>query len=145
MTDYAELLERVKAANEPNWELDIALLHLWQPDHDALRTYDERYSIEIRDGVFSVWKRDGGYSASSPFPRFTGSIDASLALVARCLQGWVCEVLAQDAVGSLGDMEGIGWTAEFSNGLDTIQGQAETLPLAIITSLLYALKSQAEK
>lgn len=143
MTDLSELIERVKAATGPDRDLDIALLPLWEPGHDALKSYDDRYQTELRDGVFSVWKLDGGYSASIQFPRFTTSIDAALALAERVLPGWTLARLSQD--------DHKLWYVELRQGHatsyvrviiapSTIHGLP--LPLSIILALLLALESQ---
>lgn len=70
--------------------LDVAALPLWDADHDALKAWGPEYQTELRDGGFSAWKE--GYSASSPFPRFTASIDAAVALIERVLPGWTWNI-----------------------------------------------------
>lgn len=138
MTDLNELLERVKAATGPDREIDVALLHLWDPDHEALRSYDERYQIELRDGVFSVWKTDGGYSASVPFPRFTASIDAALALVGRVLPGWNVQFGTLKSGGARARVA-LDWpeVAPLDECYD-----APTAPLAILAALLLSLTKE---
>lgn len=141
MTDLNELLERVKAATGPDKDIDVALLHLWEPTHEALRSYDERYQTELRDGVFSVWKTDGGYSASVPFPRFTSSIDAALALVERVLPG--CEYEATN----LYHVAMVSLPMNMSMVMDpqTARREDNNMPLTILSALLQALISQEQK
>lgn len=108
------------------------------PDRDLDR------DIAVACGLGQVSQFGIGYieddRAHDVVERLTASTYAALALCERLLPGWVCETLGQDAVSSLGEMKGIGWTAEFSNGLNTCQGQAPTLPLAILLTLLHSLK-----
>lgn len=146
--DLNALLDLVRSATGPDREIDLALLHLWQPDHDALRTYDASYSVEIRDGVFSVWKRDGGYSASIPFPRLTASIDAALALTERLLPGWVVDDLSQNsrlAGDPWGCQLGLYHGADPSKNMQALSGHDfSDAPLAILAATLQALIARAQ-
>jgi len=72
---------------------------------------------------------------------FTASKDAAIALAARVLPGWTFEHIGQDYIRASGldnDVMPMGWTVEISDGSQTIQGQAPTLPLAICIALLRA-------
>ncbi|NYD82110.1 hypothetical protein HD884_002173 [Ochrobactrum intermedium] len=72
---------------------------------------------------------------------FTASVDAAIALAARVLPGWTFEHIGQDYIRASGldnDVMPMGWTVEISDGSQTIQGQAPTLPLAICIALLRA-------
>lgn len=116
--ELKELIERVKAATGPDRELD------------------EDIRIHF-DPVGSVF-----YSESKAY---TGSIDAALALVERCLPGWTVARMSQ------GDNRL--WTVELREGFLTSYGkvviqpdhwQGTTLPLAIILALLTALDKKEE-
>lgn len=131
--DLNELLERVRSATGPDREIDVALLHLWEPSHEALCSYDQRYQTELRDGVFSVWKTDGGYSASVPFPRFTASVDAALALCERVLPGWKWNI-GHDAND---DLHAMVW-----HGVTEHDEYGSTAPLTILAALLSVLISK---
>jgi len=144
----SDLLERCRKATGPDSSIDVALLPFWAPDHDALKAYDAQYETEFRDGGFSVWKKDGGYSASTPFPRFTASIDAALALTERLLPGWVVSDLAQ-APRLAGDPWGCGLAVYY--GSDPSKSQSAhsgydfpTAPLAILVCLLQSLIAKGE-
>lgn len=117
--ELQSFLERVEKATGP----DSAL------DRDIIKAFDTSWICD-----FVSWPS-----------RMTSSVDGAIWLVDRQLKGWVCENIGQDAEGRLGEMRGIGWTAEFSNGLDMHQGQAPTLPLAILAALLKALIAQADE
>lgn len=151
MTGLDELIERVRRATGPNREIDVALLHLWQPDHDALRTYDDSYQTEFRDGSFSVWKKGGGYSASVPFPRFTASVDAALALTERVLPGWMVVNLCEwdaDVLRARGawncTLKKLGTQDDFTATKGACH-HAPTAPLAILAALLSALHQEGKQ
>lgn len=112
MTDLKELLERCKAATGPDRNTD-AMLH-----HFAL------------DGVGT-----GNWHDS---PRYTASVDASLALVERKLPDANCYGV---------EREPRGWTAyvsrnEVPSGHWLNEATGSTAPLAILCALLQALISQ---
>ncbi|MCH4542968.1 hypothetical protein [Ochrobactrum sp. A-1] len=76
-----------------------------------------------------------------PIPELTASIDAAIALAERVLLGWTFEHIGQDYIRARGldnDVMPVGWTVEISDGAQTIQGQAPTLPLAICIAILRA-------
>lgn len=144
MSDIAALLERVRAATGPDRYADCHLWVIAQGGDARMHVCDSSTQDFIWErGIDGFWVRD--VVKFRAVPRYTASVDAALALVERKLPGWVCETLGQDATGRLGEMKGIGWTAEFSNGLSTHQGQAPTLPLAIILALLSALKDSSHE
>jgi len=134
MGKFEELLGNVREATGPSTTLDIALLPLWEDFHPALKTYDERYKTELRDGSFSVWNET--FSSSTPFPRFTASIDAALALVGKVLPD--CRASLFTDGGGRGPCCGV------MRGDEPViaNEHAPTLPLAIIAALLTALEQQ---
>lgn len=123
--DIASLLAKVTAATGPSHELD-------------------RLITEIT-GYPNVYRNeDGSIPFTAIVANFTGSVDAALALVERLLPGWMVEHIGADAVGAPMAMKTIGWTVELGSGhhlaLDGPQGQAATLPIAILAALLTSLK-----
>lgn len=119
--DVEGLLERVKAATGPDRELDRAIgEHFGECD----------YSGPAHHRPLSDWARP-----------YTASIDAALALVERCLPGWVVLI----------DQYPSSWTvniAHYKTGYgvwgDDFDATAKTGPLAILSALLHALDNQNE-
>lgn len=153
MTDLSDLIERVRAATGADTELDVALLPFWDARHEALRVYDERYETELADGRFSVRSKDGFYSSSAPFPRFTASIDAAIGLAERVLPGWEVQTWGGDPTTTEAGGRQLprasliphlhndaGWKA---GRIDDIP--AATLPLAITLATLLAVQATGAK
>lgn len=147
MTDISKLIERVEKATGPDRELDCRIAYTLDFSVDGMgNSFRDFCDVFERDWAEISRRAEMHQSIlSHNLPRVTASIDSALALLERVRPGWVCDTLGQDATGTLGDMRGIGWTAEFSNGLQSCQGQAPTLPLAIILALLLSLQSEADK
>jgi hypothetical protein len=134
MSDLASLLEKVKSAKGADRQLD------W---HIADATGHESFNTTIQ-GMWPPFMK--GSRADKAVPAYTASGDASLALVERKLPGWYFDHIGADAVGLPMQLKTVGWTVELSSGhhltLDIYQGQAPTLPLAILAAMLTALISQ---
>lgn len=157
MTISQDLIERVRGLTGPDREVDghLALMAGWKkiavsmPDINGNTVQVDLWFPDSADEAsISEWVAEAKDEVSAnlwrdydDYPAYTASIDAALALAERVLPWWVCEHIGQEAVGRLGEMKGIGWTAEFSNGLNTHQGQAPTLPLAIVLATLIATQS----
>lgn len=114
----AELAERVKKAEGPDRELDLALAQALVPDVVVLRRNDDDTANEPH----TYWE-------------YTGSVDAALGLVERVLPDW--RPSTQRSRSGFHDCylhfdDETGW-------LRQSHGQAPTLPLAIIAALLSAL------
>lgn len=125
MTDLTSLIERLEKAEGPSRELDRA-----------------------------IWEAFGSPSRSDGVPEFAGflgiamfssSIDAAVSLAERVLPGWFFEHIGNDAMGEDDYMSWLGWTVELSPGMSAgAQGQAKTLPIAIVIATLRALQSKGE-
>ncbi|MCS4090047.1 hypothetical protein [Rhizobium sp. BK176] len=67
----------------------------------------------------------------------TSSLDGALAL-AVLAPGWYIEHAGDNARGHPGNMKVFGHTVEYSNGVETVQGDAPTKPLAYCLAILKA-------
>lgn len=76
MTDLTELLARVEAATGPDRELDAEIFIRVARDGDDSIVYNRQ--------IEKVWIGRDWFD----FPRYSGSVDAALALVERVLPGW---------------------------------------------------------
>lgn len=85
MSDFAALLERVKAASEPDRELDAAImLALLNPEY----RYPEPVSNRVPSGYGEAYGRmyvEGAGDVSGQAPLLTASVDAALAFAAKAL------------------------------------------------------------
>lgn len=120
MSDYGELLAKVKAAVGPDRELDAAVYRAFaEKDADA-------HWFTFRNGV---------YYTNDTCPPVTASIDGALALVERVLPGthvslfqyerWQCDFLMSE-------------DGEWWHDANAPRGDAATAPLAILAALLTA-------
>lgn len=157
----AEIIERLEKADGPSRELDLAILPLWEPQHEALRVWPEPYQTELSEYGFSAWKE--GSWVSAPLPRFTASLDAASALVERTLPGWWwkvgtcsvsddaclapdfnCPVHGERLKAELGyDTMKAG--DEFDTGFDVDRRPSGNLPLALLSALFRALSAREAK
>jgi len=134
MTD---LITRLSKLGAPDREVDaeIAVLFSGDPDAYVVRP-NEGAMFSHKPGWFAT-----GDNKSHKSPEYTTSVDAAIALAERVLPGWTFEHIGQDYIRASGldnDVMPMGWTVEISDGSQTIQGQAPTLPLAICIALLRA-------
>jgi hypothetical protein len=67
----------------------------------------------------------------------TSSLDGALVL-ATLAPGWFIEHAGDNARGEPGNMKVFGHTVEYSNGIETVQGDAPTKPLAYCLAILKA-------
>lgn len=132
MTGIDELIERCKAATGPDRHLD-ALIEVEARRHEA-------YRVGLDDNTRAYWRAtiDGNvYDTGTSYmsPHYTASVDATLALVERCLPGWWLHGLGKSP------LHGLWWCTLYS--LDAQKAveveEADTAPLAILSSLLKAL------
>lgn len=118
-----DLLERVRAAQGPDRDLDEAI---------ALALCDEHFFAQLAgapEDTGCEMYRFGPHNAHSAL-RVTASIDSALALVERLLnEDEALELLSMVATE----------TSE-----DTVNGSIKTLPLAIISALLTAIDQKEE-
>lgn len=139
MTDLSGLLERVSGAEGKDLHLDAMI------EVEARR--QEAYRVGLDDSSRAYWNAtiDGlvyDTSTSYPAPRYTASIDASLALVERCLPDTVRPGFQQNPDRS--------WSAAIlrvqPDDDECPVADAKTAPLAILAALLSALslKEQTE-
>lgn len=80
---------------------------------------------------------------SLPFRGCTGSIDTALEL-ALLTPGWHIEHAGDNAVGEIGNLRVFGHTVEYSNGIETVQGDAPTKPLAYCLAIMKAYLAEWE-
>jgi hypothetical protein len=142
MTDLSDLLERVRNAAGPDRELDVIIAYI---------TYDEipnlsctfREFVHIHDNFAEVAARaEAHHCIRTALPRYTASIDAALALVARVLPGWHGALTwlpdyglnAASFACEIGPMD---WSG--NQPPDNIIGHGDSMPLAILAALLSAL------
>jgi hypothetical protein len=150
MSDLASLLEKVRSAKGEDRELDVDIAWSIEPDRYRAAYWNGRVG---RPGTTLPLKLDGlgRMSVRSNCAPLTGSIDAALALVDRLLGvdakaicysydfGWHASAHAEMAYTA--DLHlAIGNPAE----MHTANGQATTLPLAILAALLTALITQGD-
>lgn len=162
--ELKELIERVRAATGPDRELDAHLarmagwnvveckmpdingstvtIELWRPENCDDASFSE-YVADIKAEVSANLWRD-----HDDFPAYTASIDAALALVERCLPGWVVSDLRQNSRHA-GDPWGcelaIYYGSNPSKNRSSFSGyDFPTAPLAIILALLTALDQKEE-
>lgn len=76
-------------------------------------------------------------------PAVTASVDAAMSLAARALTGWVFDEIAQDYATAPDGYHAFGWNVEMINGI-RVQGQSQSLPIAICIATLRALQSKGE-
>lgn len=145
MSALRELIERLEGLDGPSREVDVALLPLWDANHEALRSWAPEYQTELRDGGFSAWK--DGYSVSAPFPRFTSSVDAAIVLTERVLPGWT--------IAEIGQQDDKSWYSELRRGYRTSydkvaisnpawRDRPPTPALSLLIATLKALATQEE-
>jgi hypothetical protein len=72
-----------------------------------------------------------------PYRGYTGSLDAAFSL-AQLVPGWYIEHAGDNAVGKAGNFTVVGHTVEYSNGVETVQGDAPTKPLAYCLAIMKA-------
>jgi hypothetical protein len=68
---------------------------------------------------------------------FTSSIDDALALELLA-PGWCLAHAGDNAIGVAGSLRAFGHTVEYTNGVDTVQGDAPTKPLAYCLAIMKA-------
>lgn len=163
MGSYAELLARVKALTGPDREVDAEL-------YNMLVCEAGRIAFKVQDWSSEPGSRlpryhDGwlaGHSTTDKYAdgleRYTGSIDAAIALVERVLPGWAWKFgtccVSDDAwltPDFNSPIHGERLQAEFPNlvagslwdrGVDIDRRPAGNVPLAIITALLTAIEAK---
>ncbi|HEU5019646.1 MAG TPA: hypothetical protein VFT69_16935 [Pseudolabrys sp.] len=130
--EIESLLARVRRATGPDRELDADVLV-------ALECIEEAaWDIIVGKDVIN---KLAGRTYSHPAP-VTASIDATVALIERVLPGWAIAHIGEDYTSP--PKHTIGWTVELEEADGpTFQGQASTLPLALLEVLLLALLHQA--
>lgn len=152
MSDVAALLERVRAATGPDRELDgeiDAVLRAGLPTLPEWSWTNFPVWKHISNGRVCVLHDSGEHGVNWSSQRFTASVDAALALVDRVLPDSGPNMLYSYALDWHASAHTeISHTAELylAEGdppdMTSYQGQAPTLPLAILAALLLALKDQ---
>lgn len=114
-----ELRERVHAAKGPDRELDVLIAQELVPDVLVLRQRKDDSGAD----PYTYWK-------------YTGSIDAAVALVERLLPGWCWDVSSS----------GQAWVMGVDSPMRDhfIGGSPDKPPLALLDALLSTLLAQAE-
>jgi len=145
MSKYAEIIERLGNSTGPDRLIDVLVAYAtdYTVEDISLRERLDRHGVEhmlekVENGYNSVWKL---------LPRYTSSIDASLALVERMLPGWSWLVRDDDAgafcnisVPELRDDPMVEWI----DGKTCFPAYANTAPLSILLSLFTALEAKDE-
>lgn len=129
MTDLSELLERVKAATGPDRDLDAAIGKALGAEFKARNVHRRGHYIGGKPVLLRV---------AEDYPRFTASVDATLALVERCLPGWRYDIHSP-RFGT--PFEGVLMDGD-SASRRIVVGHAPTAPLAILSALLQAIGEQ---
>jgi len=140
------LIDRLSKLDAPDREVDAEIAFATGHFDYKLKYGFENCRIERGQNRTNDWvevfvKDKGTLIYSEPYPHVTASVDAAIALAERVLPGWTFEHIGQDYIRARGldnDVMPMGWTVEISDGSQTIQGQAPTLPLAICIALLRA-------
>ena len=146
MSDIAALLERVRAATGPDRYADCHLWVIAQGGDARMHVCDSSTQDFIWErGIDGFWVRD--VVKFRAVPRYTASVDAALALVERATpDSGPNMVYSFDLNWHASAHAEMSYTAELyvAEGnppdMTSYQGQAPTLPLAIIAALLTALK-----
>jgi hypothetical protein len=90
MSKYADIIKRLEKAMEPSRELDCRVAYATDIQVESMGISLRRY-VDIHDRDFSeVAERSDKYNSilRTELPRYTASLDASIALVDRVLPGW---------------------------------------------------------
>ncbi len=88
MPDLAALIERIEALTGPDREVDRDVLRVAGTHILEKRGKDRKAWWYPVDGSIAKYSNEGGFGYPPPFPRFTTSLDAAVALVERVLPGW---------------------------------------------------------
>lgn len=129
MTNLESLLERVKAATVPNWQLDVDIEVALPLD----RTIAHSHRPSTARGKVTC-RYNSGSSGTYNAPHFTRSVDSALYLAERKLPGHQINLCCYGAF------------AEASTGARGVNAyhRGATPVLAIIAALLSALIAQGE-
>lgn len=131
------LLERVEKAEGPDRELDalieVATFKTISTDDDLIYAKPVHRDDNCAKGTF--WRKSRSGASLHTAPEYTDSIDGAVALVERCLPGWIWDASST----------GTAWVQ--SPGGDHFSGQIKPYkpPLAILSALLRALLAQEER
>jgi len=149
MAELQELLERVKAATGPDRKIDADIYNAIIDDGGRIAFKVKDWSRQPgsrlsrwHDGWLTGKGETDGYAEE--LERYTASLDAIVGLIERELPGWIIDHIGADALGQPAALKTIGWTAELWNGLCTVQGQSEALPLALCAAFLAAKIAQSD-
>lgn len=139
MTDLTTLIAKLEAATGPDRELDVAI----SCDIDGCVL--EKRGNDRKEWLYPV-EGDGGRQDPSAYgqflsPRFTSSIDDAVALAERVLPGFVFDYIGQDYISVDNGYKATGWIVEVVNG-KRFQGQAQSLPIAIVIAILRAKQAE---
>lgn len=95
MTDYSDIIRRLEEAEGPSRLTDANILWAFYPEAfeaDAGEDDDHlKSSYCYGRGGWTLNRADRMHLDMIPVPKFTGSIDATVALVENVLPGWECE------------------------------------------------------
>jgi len=139
-----DLARRVEALEGPDREVDARLCHVFERRGIFIDWGDDcgRFKPEVVDRWGDPeWAEAGRHLGKGHVP-YTASLDTSMALMAEKLPGWCLDTLGDDASGEIGKLKILGATAEVTDGMRGIQGQAGTRPLALLAAILKALATQ---
>ena len=125
----------IRLDDRPSWNLGIRF-----PGKDREWVASTRKRIK---GETLIIERDGAYVLMNSIrvEEFTKSIDAAVALAERVLPGFVFAHIGQDYLSTDNGYNPIGWTVEIVNGV-RFQGQAQSLPIALVIAILRAKQAK---
>lgn len=104
MTDIAAIIEKLEAADGPNYAIEVEIFKLVHPEYQDF--------IQGRGGL--IHPQDGEdvrVQSNVRPPNYTASLDAALNLHAKFLPGWTVANIGQD--------DRKGWHAELRKGCQT--------------------------
>jgi len=148
MSEMQKLLERVRAAEGPDRELDAFLCEAF----DLPKCQEPDCLPDVLRRIIDCVKVTHDEDPDVPF--YTSSIDSALALVERLLPGWQWLVRSASKDGKCfarlesPDFADVVWEAGDKETRDIIRGEealgkAATPPIAILAALLSALLAPA--
>ena len=130
MPDYSGLLSRIEQASGPSRELDRDIAEMVGWSRRVVSMGEDDY---WRDGDQSWTREDDDHP-----PRWTASLDATVALIGRMLPGYIWSV-------SDGDEHGPNAFVHHPDDKDPIGKMADTPVIALLASLFYSLSTRKAK
>lgn len=134
--EWAEIARRAQEATGPDRELDLAAFRVLHPEFDGY--------VEGRGGlVHPCDSTDQRVISDVRWPRYTGSVDAMLALIAEKLPGWRTAELRELIEMRGGRFRTAAWSADLQeiNGAGYAEAEAATPALALLAAFALAMEA----